>query len=1570
MKTKRTKTKKSINFRLKDNPIAIIGVAGIFPQSANIEEYWQNIFHKVDCISDVPEDRWKLEDFYDPDPQTADKTYSKRGGFIPDIDFNPMEYGLPPNILELTDNTQLLSLVVAKQLIADAGFNDSRPFNNKRTGVILGVVGGQKLMTPLNARLQYPVIKKVLESSGVSSEDTEKIIEKMKKAYIDWKEDSFPGMLGNVIAGRVANRFDLGGTNCVIDAACAGSLAAIKMAISDLLEHRSDMMISGGVDLDNSPGMYMCFSKTPAFTESDICQPFDQDSKGIMIGEGIGMMLLKRLEDAERDKNRIYAVIKGIGSSSDGRSGSIYAPDSDGQSSALASAYEDAGIDPSDVGLIEAHGTGTSAGDLAEFNGLKQVFKLNEKKQHIALGTIKSQIAHTKATAGSAGLLKIALALHHKVLPPTLNVNKPNPNLKIEKSPFYLNTETRPWINPENAAPRIAGVSAFGFGGTNFHFVLEEYKNDHQDQYKIHKGSYPIVISAENAAQLLNICQEELKYLQSENAQQHLEQLIEKYQESNIPNSNARVGFLITTGLRSVGLRSVVEDTTNALQIAIRSLEKKGDEEAWSLRGVHFRKKGLDPQAKVVALFSGQGSQYLNMGSDLAMHYPEIRKALSHMDQLFLEDSQPPLSSIVFPPPAYEDSEKNSQSDQLQLTQHAQPAIGALSVGLFKLLQKAGFEPDFTAGHSFGELTALWASGVLKDEDYYRLAYKRGQAMKAPSDPTFDAGGMLAVMGNLENIEEQISSFSEVIVANWNSTKQIVLAGPKDDIPKVKEVLEAKGLKCVSLPVSAAFHSSLVGHAQKIFKDAIKEVSFKQPKIPVFSNTTAKAHGKPTAIKKALTDHILSPVLFRQEIENIANQGGTIFVEFGPKSVLTKLVDDILKDVPHFAIALNNNPKKNSEHLYNDGLLQLCVAGLPLNFKNPYGRESLTPQAKSNSPVSIKLNGANYVSPKTAKAFEDALNDSHTIAASSVPQAIDKDQNKLTEKVVNSYTPSPPTVETKIMYKPTNNNPSQPLPDSPASTGQQVIKENLNNTLTQFCEHQTQTLKVHEQYLKNQQDYSNAFLDLMKQQYASFGNGGVPSFQIPASVEQGMQQFQNHHAETLNIHSNYLEHQAAFSQNVYQLIQNQYALLGQGHSDVSIPLVPPVMHNNVQIQPKQQIAPVTPPQPVIAQVAPQPSTVPTTPQPMVATPLAVPSKPVVQAPVEIQKYESTERRPTERRPVAPNPVSSATSVNVGKLQKVLLSVVSDKTGYPEDMLDLNMDMEADLGIDSIKRVEILAAMENQIPELPELKQEDLVELRTLDEIVEHVKGIANSSEPHSVPATTTQPIASSKPQSIEIDLGAVSQVMLSIISEKTGYPTDMLELNMDMEADLGIDSIKRVEILAAMESHFPELPELTQERLVELRTLEEIVEHVKSVAESNGNSSGSIGRVDPTSAIEQTPIATEIDMEELRRGLLSIVSEKTGYPTDMLELNMDMEADLGIDSIKRVEILAAMESLFPNMPELKQEDMVELRTLEEIIGYVNGRSEKSQPLQMESRDVGPLPTGKKKILPEQSLATA
>jgi len=1356
MKSNSKSTQPTLEQKLQTTPLAVIGMSSIFPQAHNLQEYWDNILNKVDAIVDVPASRWKIDEYYDLNPAAPDKTYCKRGAFVPDIQFDPAEFGLPPNILEVTDATQLLSLVVAKECLEDAGYGEEREFARENVGVILGLVGiGSKLVVPLMARLQYPVWEKVLRSYGISAEDTQKIIEKIKLAYPNWEENAFPGSIGNVVSGRIANRFDLGGTNCVVDAACASSLAAIHMAASELIEGRADMMITGGVDLDNSIGTYLCFSKTSTFSKSQHPSPFDKDSDGMMVGEGIGMVMLKRLTDARRNHDRIYAVIKGIGTSSDGRFKSIYAPRPAGQSLAMRRAYAEAGYSPATVGLIEAHGTGTMAGDPAEFQGLNEVFSDNNPdKQTIALGSVKSQIAHIKAAAGVASLIKVSLALYHKVLPATIHVNTPNPKLEIEKSPFYLNTEIRPWVKPANYARR-GGVSSFGFGGTNFHVALEENESEHTGPYRLHSAPKVVLLSAPTSDELLTSCQGWFEKLQGPLGKQEFVNLASAWTTKAIPHSDARVGFVAASEGEAVSQLAVAVDLLKA---------KAGQENAEHPAGVYYRKSGLDPQGKLVALFPGQGSQYVDMGRELAVSFPPMRQAFADMDAHFDADGLPPLSRVVYPIPVFDSIQKEAQSNHLTRTEHAQPAIGTLSAGLYKLLQQAGFKADFAAGHSFGELTALWAAGVYDDDAYYTLAKARGKAMAPPADSSFDAGTMLAVKGDVEALQGELKSFPEITLANWNSNNQVVLAGAKPAVATVQKILVEKGYSVVALPVSAAFHTSMVGHAQKPFAAAIKKVKFNKPGIPVYSNTTGQAYASdPEQIRQSLAEHILNPVRFKDEIEAIYSQGGSIFVEFGPKNVLTNLVKNILEGKPHAAVALNPNAKKDSDRQFREAVAQLCVLGLDLRQYDAYALPPKPFIEAKKSAISVMLNGGLYLTDKTRSAFENAVAQKDTldlVAARPEPKA-----------------------SSSVAEQPQ-------APDSAAGSAQTVSQVGTGQMADRLQAWQEETLKSHTQFLSNDGEYTRLFGQITKQELDLLsGNSSQQTLEqintALQTLDRSMVQFHQHQAETLRVHEQYLHSQAELINSLMQL-QN----------------IPGVLPAALPVSKPTEVQPIAS----------------ALPEPVGAQSSGNGHSPVGSAAVS--------------EPAAPAGAVPAISLEI--LTQSLLEIVSEKTGYPTEMLDPGMDMEADLGIDSIKRVEILGAMQTRYPELPKADTAVLSEMRTLGQIVDHMVASApaaqvsvSASEP-AEKSTTVVTVPVPVPAGIDVEI--VKQALLDIVSEKTGYPTEMLDPGMDMEADLGIDSIKRVEILGALQTRFPELPKADTTALAELHTLDQITEYLTSAA--------------------------------------------------------------------------------------------------------------------------------------------
>jgi len=525
-------------------------------------------------------------------------------------------------------------------------------------------------------------------------------------------------------------------------------------------------------------------------------------------------------------------------------------------------------------------------------------------------------------------MIKAALALHHKVLPPTLNVKKPSEALGLDETHFYINSDTRPWFKRNTSDSRKAAVSAFGFGGTNFHIVLDEYESNNQPYSRLHSVAQSILISGETPAGLITSLKNLEINLNSEQADQGYLQLVAESRSNIPPQDHPRVGFVAES----------LEEARNNIQDAIKLLEKQPEAEAWDHpRGITFRAQGIKPEDKIVALFPGQGSQYLNMGNELAINFPQVMHAFEIMDELFLEQDQVPLTRVVFPPPSFTDETQQTQQSTLRETDYAQAAIGVVSYGIFKVLQQAGFEPDMTAGHSFGELTALWAGGSLKDDVFLRLVKARGSAMVPPDVENFDSGTMAAVKGPLDEIKKIINSIENVIIANENSTTQTVIAGPKDDVQQTEKVLTNAGYKVTLLPVSAAFHTPLVEHASKPFAESVKAERINKSKIPVYSNTTGKAYPEDTCkAKKILADHILHPVIFKSQIEEIYKNGGRVFVEIGPRQILGNLVKDILEGKPYDTVSVNPSRDKSSDRQLREATVKLKVLGLPILDIDPY----------------------------------------------------------------------------------------------------------------------------------------------------------------------------------------------------------------------------------------------------------------------------------------------------------------------------------------------------------------------------------------------------------------------------------------------------------------------------------------------------------------------------------------------------------------------------------------------------------------------------------------------------------
>ena len=880
--------------------VAIVGMSCVMPQADGFARYWANILAGVDAVTEVPASRWDAERYWDPDAYArlagdGDATPSKWGGFIPPIPFDALAYGIPPSSLASIEPVQLLALEVAARAIADAGYA-WRPFDRERASVVFGAEAGADLEMAYSFRTLFPAY------FGPLPPELEEHLPALT-------EDSFAGVLANVIAGRIANRLDLGGVNFTIDAACASSLAALDAACKELAAGSSDLVLCGGADLHNGIYDYLMFASAHALSPTGRCRTFDAAADGIALGEGVACLVLKRVADAERDGDRIYAVIDAVAGSSDGRSLGLTAPRAEGQRRALERAYAAAGVDPARVGLIEAHGTGTVVGDRTELSALSDLFvEAGAAPGSCALGSVKSQIGHTKCAAGLAGVVKVAAALHAGVRPPTGPIAEPNPGWEAGASPFFFDEQARPWPGPPEE--RHAGVSAFGFGGTNFHAVLSGYGGapeppHSQDEWPAElflvRGAgeaeagaaagrlADVVVANEAAGRPWRLCD------------------LAGYAHTTQPDRSApvQVAFVATD----------LDDLAAKLAVAAEG------------RDTGVFRRGDPEHGKVAFLFPGQGSQRPGMLSDLFVAFPRLHRHLRG-------GSAARYASLMFPPAPFTPAAREAQRRAITDTAIAQPVMAIGGLAVHDLLTWLGIQPDLAGGHSFGELVALAAAGAIPSGDLLGLGEARAAAILAAAGD--DPGTMAAVRADEATVRAALAAIlaaGSVVVANLNAPDQTVISGPTVAVAAAMRRLSDAGIGAQGIPVACAFHSPVVATAGSAFAETLESCPIAAPAYPVWSNTTAREHdgADPHSIRVILARQVAEPVRFVEQIEAMYDAGARVFVECGPGRVLTGLVGKILGDRPHTAVACEVSGEPGLARFLT-ALAELAGAGVAMDL--------------------------------------------------------------------------------------------------------------------------------------------------------------------------------------------------------------------------------------------------------------------------------------------------------------------------------------------------------------------------------------------------------------------------------------------------------------------------------------------------------------------------------------------------------------------------------------------------------------------------------------------------------------
>ena len=920
--------------------IAIVGMSALFPGAKDLRTYWQNILNKVDAVHEAS-DQW-AKPYFDPNSQENDRIYTRKGGFLGELaEFNPIEFGIMPNAVDGGEPDQYLALKLARDALKDAGY-DKRSFNRQKAGIILG--RGTYINRGYTNLLQHGmIVDQTLDllrqvSPNLDEDTLSNIRKQLKDALPPFNPEMSPGLVPNVVSGRIANRLDLMGPNYIVDAACASSLVSIELAIRELWSGRCDMVLAGGIHASTPPQIYMIFCGLAALSRSNL-RSFDAAADGTLLGEGLGIVVLKRLADAERDGDRIYAVIKGVGSSSDGKALGLLAPRLEGEVLALQRVYEENGIDPHTVSLVEAHGTGIPLGDKTEIQSLTHVFgKRNGLFPQCGLGSVKSMIGHCIPASGVASIIKMSLALYHKVLPPTL-CDRVNPDLEIEKTPFYINTETRPWIHGNSQIPRRAGVNAFGFGGVNAHAVLEEYNPPQRQAASLlhHQWTTELLIfSGDERSAVVALIQ---------NVQQIL--------QVNPQISLADLAYTLST--QAIGthrLAIIAKDVLDLEKKLNQALEKLQDTKRQKLQtrnGIYYAE--IDPTAelgKTAFIFPGEGGQYANMLADLCLHFPKVRAWFDFLDETFADREHPP-SRFIFPAPtSLTDEERRLATEQAFTMDVASEIVFTASMALHELLKDFGIQADVMVGHSTGENTALIASGTVRLSDKRELMEKIRLLNRIYRDleaaNSIPKGALLAV-GAIKpsELQQLIEDYQgHLHLAMDNCPNQAVLFGSESDIEAASVQLQAAGGICTRLPFDRAYHTSLFEDVAIAFREFYDALDVGTGDTCLYSCAIAAPFPEqPESIRSLAAKQWFSRVRFRQTVEQLHQEGVTTFIEVGPSGNLTAFVDDILKGCDYLALASNSQRKSGLEQIQHL-LARLLVNGKVVDTAPLYQYRELT----------------------------------------------------------------------------------------------------------------------------------------------------------------------------------------------------------------------------------------------------------------------------------------------------------------------------------------------------------------------------------------------------------------------------------------------------------------------------------------------------------------------------------------------------------------------------------------------------------------------------------------------------
>ncbi|MEM1373523.1 MAG: beta-ketoacyl synthase N-terminal-like domain-containing protein [Pseudomonadota bacterium] len=914
--------------------IAIVGMAGLYPKAETVDVFWSNILDGVDAVTTSTDGWLGIGDILDPESDDQLRLYSRRGGFLGDLArFDPIKNKTMPLSLLSAQPDQFIALKLARDALVDAGMEPGT-FDGTNIGVVLGhslhVHRGN-----MNG-IQHAWINDQLLNilRGTFPELTQDQMDAIQNILVRKGDrissESIPGLVPNIMTGRIANRLDLMGPNYIIDAACSSSLIAVDHAITELRTGRADAMIAGGVNTTTSPLVYSVFSGVDALSPKGFPRPFSTEASGTVLGEGAGLFVLKRLSDAIKNDDRVHSVIKGVGQSSDGRSSGLMAPRMEGEVLAMKRAYKQTEIDPLSLGLLEAHGTGIPLGDRTEVSAMREIFGgRTGPLPTIPMGSVKSMIGHCIPASGSAAIIKMTMALKEKIVPPTLCAEV-SPELGLEDSPFYISQEVRPWTHSADH-PRRAGINAFGFGGINAHMVLEEAPGGSfvdptaafaAPTRMAHGRELVVAFAAPDRAALLA----QVDAFAARLADTDFTSAVE---EAWTTVEGADAG---AHPMRLAVVASDAADYTKKIDGARAKIEAEKTKTLTTRNGVYFQTAPLE--GKVAFLFPGEMAQYPGMMQDVAQAYPAVREWFDFIGELTETQREVRMREVVFPPMNLVDEAGQAHlHDLMHRVDYGSEMVFAADQAVFGLLSSLGVKADAMLGHSTGENAAIVASGMVDWErkDVGAMIARMNEVFAEVEVSGAVPSGALLTIAAFDNskLPEMIASDDDIHFTMDNCPNQSIVFGPTDKIDALEKQVVDAGAVCTRLPISWGYHTEFVRPMAEEFGKLFQSNKMADKDGPVlYSCSTAKPFpkGKKARIDTAIEQYV-TRVRFREAIENLYEDGHRIFIECGPNANLTAFVGDTLGRGKDYISIPADNPRRGMASQLRHVVARLFAAG-------------------------------------------------------------------------------------------------------------------------------------------------------------------------------------------------------------------------------------------------------------------------------------------------------------------------------------------------------------------------------------------------------------------------------------------------------------------------------------------------------------------------------------------------------------------------------------------------------------------------------------------------------------------